>query len=363
LRIKKEDSIFPKGKRDYLVFPHENLVPGLITEDEDFFEIAFDTLGLKPAQTLTKGEGPDRYRFLIACAKLERLGEAYSFSPDPENLMVDASFTPKVRLRDGALREESGEFLHGYKALIASLIAPAYSFADYYEGGEGLFENNAQLKEIAPLPDTAAVVSALENVLSELERKLSKDSVLVDKGRYRSMRTVMLLFICLFAVLAVFAVKYSFVDLPQKDTAIAISDKFLARDYIGVLSAAGGTKVSSLSAEERYMAAYAGAATANLNDKQRSVVMQAITLNTDRLYLDYWIGMGTGNYEDALDIARRLGDDELELYALVIYRDAVSMDRDLSGAEKTGALENLDRQINALDEKIGNAAEAGDGNA
>jgi type VII secretion protein EssB len=363
LRIKKEDSIFPKGKRSYLVFPDTNLVPGTITEDEDFFEIALDISGLNPAQILTKGEGPDRYRFAIACAGLENLRETYSFSLNPENLMFDASFTPKVRLRDGAHREDEGGFLREYKALIASLLVPAYSFADYYEGGEGLFGKNELLKEIAPLQDTASVVSVLENALSELVRKLSKDSVLVDKGRYRSMRIVMIVFICLFAALAAYAGKYYLVDLPQKDTAIAMSDKYLARDYIGVLSEVNEADLALLSKEGRYMAAYAGAATANLNDKQRSAVMQAISLNTDSLYLDYWISMGIGNYEGALDISRRIGDDELELYGLVIYRDAMSINMNITGAEKTEILKTLDDQIKALDEKIGNAAEAGDGNA
>jgi type VII secretion protein EssB len=363
LRIRKEDSIFPKGKRDYLVFPNENLVPGTITEDEDFFEIALDTQGLKPAQTLIKGEGPDRYRFLIACANLECLRDPYSFSLDPENLMYDASFTPKVRLRDGALREDRGEFLREYKALTAAFLASAYSFADYYEGGESLFGKNGQLKEISSLPDTASVVSALGAALSELERKLSKDSILVDKGRYRSVRIVMIIFICLFAALAAYAGKYYFVDMQQKDMAITMSDKYLARDYIGVLSAVSEADLSSLSKEERYIAAYAGAATANLNDRQRASVMQAITLNTDSLYLDYWISMGTGNFEGALDISRRIGDDELELYGLVIYRDAMSINMNISGAEKTEILKTLDDQIGALDEKVGKAAEAGDENA
>jgi uncharacterized membrane protein YukC len=62
--------------------------------------------------------------------------------------------------------------------------------------------------------------------------------------------------------------------------------------------------------------------------------------------------MGLGAYEGALDISRRLGDSELELYALVIYREAVGIDIGISGAEKTEKLKSLDGQIDALEKNL-----------
>ena len=301
-----------------------------------------------------KGQGPDRYRFLIACAGLENLRKSYSFSLDPENILYDPAFTPKLRLRDGAKRGDG--FAEDYKALIAAILAPKRSFADYKQGGGDLFKRNKLLKEISQLTRTDEIKSALKKALLELESKLAADSLLVSKRRYRGIQITMVVFICLFGALCAYAVRYYLVELPPKDTAIEVSNYFLAQNYIGVLHAIEGVELAALSKEERYMGAYAGAATASLNTRQRAAVMQAITLNTDSLYLDYWVCMGLGSYEAALDISRRMGDAELELYSLVIYRDAVSIDMNITGAEKAETLKNLDSQISALEKAVAEAA-------
>ena len=360
LKINKENSIFPKGERGYLVFPDKNLVPGTLSEDEDFFELELDTDGLTSASSFIKGQGPDKYRFLIACGGLEGLRGKYSFSLDPENLMYDASFTPKVRLRDGA-KPGGIPFAEEYKALIASVIAPKNTFADYRNGGADLYGTNKLLCELAPMNDTEEIAGNLKSALSELEGKLAKDSILIDKSRYKVVMALMIVFICLFGALAAFSVRYYMVDVKAKDIAIEVSDKFLARDYVGVLLAAGNKELAALSKEERYMAAYSGASVASLSGKQREAVMKGIALNTDSLYLDYWIDIGLGDYEDALDISRRMGDSELELYALVVYRDAVSININMTGEEKAGTLKTLDDQIAAL-RKMVEEANAGGGN-
>ena len=358
LQIKKEDCILPKGGRGYLVFPNKNLVPGSINEADDYFEIALDTEGLLPASDFFKGQGPDRYRFLIACAELEGLRKNYSFSLDPENLMYDASFTPKARIRDGASHGKDS-FSEEYKALIASVLAPEYAFSDYIEGGSDLFDKNKLLESVAPLEDIAEIAGSLRAALFALQARLAKDSMLIGRGKYRIARIVMLALICLVCVLSVFSIKNYNVDLPRKEMSIEMFDRYIAHDYSGLLQVVSGIELASLSQEERYIAAYAGVVVANLSESQRNAVMKAVTLNTDSLYLDYWIEMGLGEYEPAIDISRRIGDTELELYALVIFRDAVSIDMSITGAEKAEQLRELDTQINALEKQIMDLLEAG----
>ncbi|MCL1896811.1 MAG: hypothetical protein FWG03_09720, partial [Clostridiales bacterium] len=351
LVVKNEDCVLSEGGRGYLVFPDKHLVPGEITESEDYFEIALDTAGLSPVSDFYDVREPDRYRFLIACAGLQGLREIYSFSLDPENLMYDAAYTPKIRLRDGA-RPGEDCFAKEYKALIASVIEPRYTFSDYIEGGSDLYGKNKALSDISLLEDTEGVAGKLKDALSGLERKLARDSVLIDKRKYKIARVSTIVSICLFCVSAFLTAKTYVVDMPRKDAAIELYRLNTARDYTGVLSALAGTDISVLSKEERYVAAHAGAVVANLSEKQRGAVMQAITLNTDSLYLDYWIYMGMGEYTKALDTSRRISDFELELYALVIYRDAVGFDMEITGEEKTALLKELDGQISALEERV-----------
>jgi len=351
LRVRREDCVFEKGQREYLVFPNVMLVPGRIAiEEGDYFEISLDTEGLWPAAELIEAQGLDRYRFLIAAAGLESLRDEYSFSLDPENLMYDSNFLPKVRLRDG--KKDAGDFLTEYKALAASLLWPEHSYQDYILGGTDLFSKKPLLLEIAECETTADVCERISASFEEEAEKLRKGSVYVKRSVFTAQRVLMIVFIVLFAILAAGAAWYWYKVLPDKDTRIAVSDAFLEKDYVAVLAAVKDKDLSAFTREERYMAAYAGAALANLNFAQKSEVEENITLITDSLYLDYWIEIGRGDAEQAVDIAKRIGDVELELYALIVEKDSVGNDMNLSGAEKDEKLKSLDEQISALEKTI-----------
>ncbi|MDR3364711.1 MAG: hypothetical protein LBS91_07195 [Clostridiales Family XIII bacterium] len=350
LHINKEDSVFAKGQRGYLVFPNESLVPGEVTEAEDSFELALDTEGLFPFSDILAGEGVERYRLLIGCARLEKLRKEYSFPMDPANLAYDVNFLPKAKLRDGA-RDGGPAFIAEYKALIAAVLAPAYKYEDYLKGGCDLYRKNKVTADIAPMQAAGEIAGRLRAAYDELSGKLAKDSMLVGKKKYKARGAAMIVFIVLFAGLAGLAAKYWAVDIPDMRTQVAVSGSFLAGDYIGVLDAVRGKDLAGLSREERYMAAYAGAQASSLSNSQKAAVQRGLSLNTDSLFLEYWVEMGRGNYENAIDISKRIGDKELELYGLLIYKDAIDTGVSMGGAEKAELLKDLGGQIDALEKE------------
>ena len=74
--------------------------------------------------------------------------------------------------------------------------------------------------------------------------------------------------------------------------------------------------------------------------------MNNVTLKTEDLYLEYWIEVGRGENSKALDIAKRLDDSDLILYALAMEIERVRDDDSLSGSEREEQLDKLQSSYN-----------------
>lgn len=79
----------------------------------------------------------------------------------------------------------------------------------------------------------------------------------------------------------------------------------------------------------------------SFSEEQREVILNNVTLKTDELYLDYWINIGRGLDDDAIDAAKRLDDSDLVIYAIVQKIDQVRKDNSLSGKDREQKLSEL----------------------
>ncbi|MDW8741857.1 type VII secretion protein EssB/YukC [Streptococcus suis] len=70
-------------------------------------------------------------------------------------------------------------------------------------------------------------------------------------------------------------------------------------------------------------------------------ILNNVTLKSDEQYLDYWIEIGRGNSQEALDLAKRLDDSDLILYALYQQMEQVRENTTLSGEERETTLDEL----------------------
>ena len=71
-------------------------------------------------------------------------------------------------------------------------------------------------------------------------------------------------------------------------------------------------------------------------------------MKTDERYYCYWIEIGRLDFDSAIDYARQLDDQELELYAWTAKRIALQNDTKLSGSAKQAAIEEANNAIDKL---------------
>lgn len=91
---------------------------------------------------------------------------------------------------------------------------------------------------------------------------------------------------------------------------------------------------------------------ADLSDKQRDIVKNTVTLQSDSNYYEYWINIGRGDAEAALENARFLEDRSLIMYALLEYQAQVQRDDSLTSKERQQQIDEIENELNKYEQDM-----------
>jgi type VII secretion protein EssB len=345
--IRNSELTVPKEKRAFLTYPMDGLAHCTLEEAEDGVEMLFETSGLIPAVSVLNKSREDQYRFLINSAALEKLSTEYEFSISPDNLLMDINLRPQVMLRDSS-NDRSIGFLPRYRALIGSVLQKKYKYEDYLEGGEDLYRKNKLLKRLVALDSTEAIAACLTQNYHETVNSTKSGKRLVSKRNAYLCRVVIPMLTAAILVSSFFLWKSLLQDIPFKDDIIKANSDFIANNFIDVQRTLSVYGVSELSYETRHILSRSYVITEALTDDQKEHVLMGLTLRAESVVFDYWILLGRLQFVEAIDIAQRLGDDELLLFAYVKYEVVIRNDTMMGGEEKTALLGDIRGRIDSL---------------
>ncbi|SLC88999.1 type VII secretion protein EssB [Mycobacteroides abscessus subsp. abscessus] len=74
------------------------------------------------------------------------------------------------------------------------------------------------------------------------------------------------------------------------------------------------------------------------------MILNNVSLKSDTNYLDFWVHIGRGDFEEAIDVAKKIGDYDLILYGLVQIREQIVNNPDLTGEEREEQLSQYENQ-------------------
>ena len=368
ISVRNSDLTTPKDKRAFLTYPAEGLANCVLKELEDGVSFIFETEGLEQSEIIFSKSKKQQLRFLINCAALEKLYDEYEFSLSADNLMIDINLLPKILLRDarngnGSSRnigsagnvesdiddnKGSQGFLSKYKALIGSFLLHRYKYEDFIKGGSGLYKKNKLLLEISKMPSVDDIKSLLTEEYHKTIRETDQNQISIPKRN-------MLIFKILTPSLALALIATSFFaitsllnDIPYRDHVIMANQAYIAGNHMEVQRVLDGFAVQRLTHETRHILSRSYVATEPLSDAQRNNILMGLTLITDTSIFDYWIHLGRLEFDDAIDIALRFGDNELLLFAYIRQEAFVRADPHMPGSEKVMLLSYLEGRIDAL---------------
>ncbi len=320
--------------------------------DEDtirmIYEIEPDGITFSEIRQRSRSE---QFRFAINLMEsVSCLDLPVSFFLHPENLFITKDEKVKIAYRSlpGILkpdRLDDQELLLQLKCVILELFTK-YHFQELYDGG-------IETAALAEFPDE---VRKAENyaMLLELLQMNYRESKAIEESRFRVVRKTSYriyrhasIWLGVLAVILVIPLIYLiFIKGPLQEKMLDTDEAFLKLDYSGVISELNGIALSDLPYTQKYELAYSYVKNLNFTEDQEDVIMNSITLKTEELYLDYWIQIGREENDDAIDLAKRLSDSDLILYALAEKIEEVRGDEELSGEEREELLESLESEYN-----------------
>lgn len=137
-----------------------------------------------------------------------------------------------------------------------------------------------------------------------------------------------------------------------KDNHIIAGNKaFIRKDYFSCIAALNTVSVDDMDYDTKYILASAYARTENMNREELQNIVDRITFTSSEKELEYWIYLGRGEYAMAEDTAKVVMSDQLLVYAYMKELDYLQLSTDISGAEKSSRIQELQSAIKELGEK------------
>lgn len=345
--IRNSELVVAKEKRAFLTYPAAGLAPCKLEETEDSINLIFDTNGAELAETILDKPKHEQFRFLINCANLQNINREYDFTMSLDNLLVDINLMPQLLLRD-VKTPSSTDFLQRYKALIGSILLRKYKYDSYINGGKDLYKKNKFLSELADLEAVEDIQNRLLEEYSLLLNETETTQKLVSKKSVLMSRIAIPILAIALVAAAFFGGKMLFIDIPFQESVVTASVAYIHGDHLTVQRELRNYSINRLSDETKYFLARSYVSTQALTHTQIHNILIGLARMTDPILFDYWILLGRLHFAEAVDIAQRLGDDELLLFAYIKQDVYVRNDMSIPGEERLALISYLQNHIDRL---------------
>lgn len=353
--VKKTDMVArDRFSYEWITYPEKDFLVSHIVEKSQELEITYELADGTTALTEIRNEDiQDILLILESIGHLRKYINKYDFALQPDNLYYDMHKCVKAKRRDcaslGSGDEES--FITAYKAIAGYALQIKYSFSDLLQGGLHLIEQEGILGDIIQ----ASTVEDIQYILCGQYEQLKNDRLLhktlVPTKRLHKLKR-MLVVVSLTAIICGGFILYDHVfHKPVREAEIAVSKAYIRSDYAGCIDSMKSIRPEDMPVEMKFMLANAYVQCENLSREQKNNILDKMTLHDTQMKLDYWIEIGRRHTEKAADIAIRLSDDQLLLYAYMQERSIVEENSDMSGNDKTTALKEIDDKLEPLIKK------------
>lgn len=335
-----------------LTYAHWGLVPCDLEETEDECIFTFQTGGLTEGISAKDLETADKFRLLANCADLELLADEYQFSMKPENIVYDRNLCISILLRDQKDELKEADFFRQYQALAAAILCPGYTYDEYLQGGNTLYKKKRKLKKIQKCESVQELQEYLLTAWEDQKQYIKREKKLVKRSSVWMARITIPLLMAACLAGAYMWVNLEFVRLPYQERLLAAHQAYLSFAYAEVEDHLNKLSIEKLPLESQYILARSYIYTEGLTPEQRDNLLAGLSLKADKAVFQFWIALGRGDYVQAVDTAKRLGNDEFLLYTYIKQSAYTRTNTDLNGEEKSELISKLEGDIRKMSESM-----------
>ncbi len=318
----------------------------------------------------------EKLKFLLGVNRFSPLVDGLlTIDLNPRNIVIDFNHAPMLVHR-GIVQTlapyevtDEAAFLIQYKSLVVSMFTKKFSYEDLVNGNLSRAKDNQFVKDVVQCGQLDDLLHLLKTHFEKEEHIQKTKLAFVPKQRYSLFLRLTILFGVATVLLGGFLGYAQLVKIPLQKTLLAADEAFIAKDNQEVISTLGNVDVDELPIASKYELAYCYVSAEPFTDEQLNNILNNMSLKSEEAYLDFWIYYGNGDFDKALDIARKLDDVELKIAALGKKIEETQNNKNLSGKEREEELDKLNEELDKYTEELNEAvnpseeAAAGEGSA
>lgn len=240
-------------------------------------------------------------------------------------------------------------FLRSLQAMVLQVFRPKLAFEDILDGAKGLRDRFST--SVWQTTTTDELFTFIDAQLKAEQAEVAATQVSVSKRRYAGYRLLGVLGMIAGMAAGVFAWQAESQNRLQT-AVVAAQARFIAGDYAGSLGALEDYTAASLPASAKYVLAVSSINLDDLTAAQKQAILNNVSEKSDDVTLNYWIAIGRGEFEHALDLAQNLGDDQLTLLAYTDLYQATKLNTQMPGGKKQELLDEYAKAIDELTAKL-----------
>jgi len=295
----------------------------------------------KGMQSLAQiGKKIDPYQRLVIAQKMgdlvDFLGSPVQPYLHPDNLFI---FGEELRIAHRGFIQavvpyvaEQSLFIKQYRALLLAILHPE---TDY----RGLMEGISVFRDVfSKKIQEAGTINELHQLIGtrivQQKNKRQTENFFVKKRKYRLYKWGMVIFIFLTSCFMGIVGDYQLKRIPTLERFSQAKALFIDEDYPGVLMMLREDKIADLSESTRYVLAVSSVHVTTLADKQKRGILELLSKKASDDLLLYWVYIGKGALEKALEIAKKSEDKPAILYVYTKLYDESQTKQQMESKKK-----------------------------
>lgn len=338
--IKKEQSHLM-----YLLEQHTSyFLDAELTELRDNYQVHYHiTEHNIPFEKIKSFSKNEKLRYLLNIGKLEELrATRYTFNLSPDELYFTKDGLPLMKTRGlknivEPLPLSEDDFLLRYKSLIITAFNQKVNF-------DALVEGNLELHKGTPFENKiiqSKNLSELKQFLTEQYNKQQSDYTqnfsYVRKRKYNTFKWLGIA-MSIIGVLLIACLAYLYFFVMKNEEQVEKGyQSYVKADYTQVLNDYKDLDGKNLDKEALYIYAksYIETNKQGLEKDKKENLLNSVTPDANKDYLLYWMQLGQGHLDEALNIATYLDDNDITKLALINKLNEIKNNSNLSNDKRS----------------------------
>lgn len=266
----------------------------------------------------------------------------------PSNIVYDQGLVPRF-LHYGVSEslppyEQDEELLWlETKAIIAVIADEKHDFSTYL--------SHYTTKEMPAIPKSIMQAESYEEIIDIIEENMKKNDayeqtvIHIPTKKWKLRRYIIWVLTILLIPSIAYSVFALFFKIPESNAYVESNLHYQKEEYSAVIDSLDAFNHEKMPRIVQFELASSYIVHESLTEEQRQNIEKNMTLQADRKYYLYWIDIGRGNYQEAVDTARRLEERDLIVFGLLKQREDVKADKGLDSSERQDELKKIQQEI------------------